>query len=241
MKQKQVSRPHISFDPAAQPTLGYCDLEPLSPNILSLDFVRAAFNIQDQVQWQIEPRYAHAFIDRFEDDPNSIRSAVCVAVVEHESEPHIIFTRRADELSHHAGQVSFPGGRVDHSDVDAVAAALRETHEEVGIEPQYLEPLAEQPIFITTTRFAMRPVVSRVHPGYKLQPNPDEVAEIFAVPLAQLMDPQQHRIHKLPYYNAQEGVYFSIDWQGRCIWGATAAVIRNLYHYLSAASIHLGA
>src|SRR5690625_5461954 len=87
----------------------------------------------------------------------------------------------------------------------------------------------------------MRPVVSMVHAGYKLQANPDEVAEIFSVPLAQLMDPQQHRIHKLPYYNAQEAVYFSIDWEGRSIGGATAAVLPNLYHYLSAAEVHLGA
>ncbi len=241
MKQKQVSQPRISFDPAAQPVLGHCPLKALSPNILSLDFVRTAFDIQDQVQWQIEPYYAHAFIQRFEDEPSSIRSAVCVAIVEQESEPHIIFTRRAEALSHHAGQVSFPGGRLDQSDASAVAAAVRETHEEVGIEPKYLEPLAEQPIFLTTTRFAMRPVVSMVHPGYQLLPNPAEVAEIFAVPLAQLMDPRQHRIHRLPYHTAQERIYFSIDWQGRCIWGATAAVVRNLYHYLSAAAVHLGA
>lgn len=241
MKHRQVSRPRNSFNPATQPTLGFCDLEPLNPNILSLDFVRAAFSVQDQIQWQIEPRYAHAFVQRFEDEPSSIRSAVCVAIVERDSEPHIIFILRADELSHHAGQVSFPGGRVDQTDASAVAAALRETHEEVGIEPRYLEPLAEQPIFLTSTRFAMRPVISMVRPGYQLQANPDEVAEIFSVPLAQLMDPQQHRIHRLPYYNAQEAVYFSIDWEGRCIWGATAAVVRNLYHYLSAAVTHLGA
>src|SRR5699024_3259544 len=123
----------------------------------------------------------------------------------------------------------------------AVETALREAHDELDIDPRCLEPLAEHPIFLTNTRFAMRPVVSMVRPGYQLQANPDEVAEIFSVPLAQLMDPQQHRIHKLPYYNAQEAVYFSIDWEGRCIWGATAAVVRNLYHYLSAAVTHLGA
>lgn len=236
----QIPSSRSSFDPASQPIIGACTLDPLDPGMLSLDFVRAAFKEQPHIQWQVEPRYAHAFVQSFTDDPQSIRSAVCVAIIEQDSELQVIFTRRAEKLLHHAGQVSFPGGRLDSTDPNAVAAALRETHEEVGIEPHYVEPLAEQPIFLTTTRFAMRPVVSLVHPGYTLQANPGEVAEIFVVPLAELMNPQRHQIHPLPYYDPQEGVYFSIDWQGRCIWGATAAVIRNLYHYLSAAAVHLG-
>lgn len=229
----------LSFDPDTQPLLGPCSLAPLDASNLTIDFIRSAFERSAQIQWQVEPLCTHAFIQSFTDHPQSVRSAVCVAIAERDSELSVIFTRRAESLPHHPGQVSFPGGRVDAGDPDAIAAALRETHEEVGIAPQYIEPLAEQPIFLTNTRFAMRPVISLLHPGYQLRPNPEEVAEIFTVPLVELMNPGRHQIHRMRNRSLREGVYFSIKWQGRNIWGATAAVVRNLYHYLSAAEKQL--
>lgn len=229
-----------SFDPDTQPWLGPCTLAPLDASKLTIDFIRTAFEHAGQIQWQVEPLYTHAFVQSFTERPQSIRSAVCVAIAERDSELYVIFTRRSDSLPHHPGQVSFPGGRVDVSDSDAIAAALRETHEEVGIAPRFIEPLAEQPIFLTNTHFAMRPVISLLHPGYQLRPNPGEVAEIFTVPLVELMNPQRHQIYRIKHSQPNDGIYFSIRWQGRNIWGATAAVVRNLYHYLSAAEKQLG-
>jgi len=245
MRTQQVSPQKnlkVPFEPAEQPIIGACSLSPIHSRLLNLDFIRAAFQHTKHIHWQVEPIYEHAFIHQFEQHPQSVRAAVCVAIMEKNNELYVLFTKRAENLLHHAGQVSFPGGRVDSTDQDAVAAALRETHEEVGIEPCYVEPLAEQPIFLTNTQFAMRPVVSLVHEGYRVQPNPCEVAEVFTVPLAKLMNPKQHRIHQLPTaLHSNERVYFSMQWEEHFIWGATAAVVRNLYHYLSAAQKHLGA
>lgn len=238
---KIISSERQYIDPDTQPWLGPCNLAPLDASKLTVDFIRTAFEHTEQVQWQVEPFYTHAFIQNFTEHPQSIQSAVCVAIAEQNSELYVIFTRRSESLLHHPGQVSFPGGRVDVGDSDAIAAALRETHEEVGIAPQYIEPLAEQPIFLTNTQFAMRPVISLLHPGYQLRPNPGEVAEIFTVPLSELMNPRRHQIHRIKNRSLKEGVYFSIHWQGRNIWGATAAVVRNLYHYLSAAEKQLSA
>lgn len=146
----------------------------------------------------------------------------------------VLFTRRASHLNHHAGQISFPGGRIEASDPDPVYAALRETHEETGIEPRYVQLLGTQPALLTTTQYAMTPVVGVLTPGYSLVPNACEVAEIFQVPLSALMDPRLHRLHQVSFPDGGHRHYFSITWQSYFIWGATAALIRNLYHQLAA-------
>src|SRR5690606_24622254 len=95
---------------------------------------------------------------------------------------HVIFTRRASHLYDHAGQISFPGGRIEASDRDATAAALRETYEEIGVSPDFIELIGVQPSFLTSTGFTMKPIIGVVRPGFTIAPDPTEVAEVFEVP-----------------------------------------------------------
>lgn len=164
------------------------------------------------------------------------QAAVLVPIVLRD-EPTVLLTQRTAHLSTHSGQVAFPGGRADPEDADAAATALREAHEEVGLESRYAEVLGHLPIYVTGTAFIITPVVALVQPGFTLTPNPGEVAAAFEVPLAFLLDPAHHRHHALEW----EGVrreWFSMPYQDgvdtRFIWGATAGMIRNFYRFMSA-------
>lgn len=155
----------------------------------------------------------------------------------HRDEPTVLLTERTEHLSTHSGQVAFPGGRTDDTDADAAATALREAHEEVGLEPGFAEVIGNLPIYVTGTSFIITPVVALVSPEFTLTPNPHEVADVFEVPLAFLMDPANHRRHAFEW----EGVrreWYSMPYQDghheRFIWGATAGMLRNFYRFLSA-------
>lgn len=226
----------LGFDPQTQPLLDLPLLPDIAQPYLNSDFIRASFS--HPVQWGVEPLFSSEFVADFSHQPQNIPSAVCVPLVQREHGLTMLLTRRSGHLPSHAGQVCFPGGRIDLSDNNATHTALRETFEEVGIAPSYIQPLGEQPIFLTGSRYAMRPVISLVKEGFSIEPNPSEVAQVFEVPLSILMSPSHHRLHS--FSTTDEGqksrYYFSISWNGYFIWGATAVVIRNFYHYLSAAS-----
>ena len=149
----------------------------------------------------------------------------------------LLLTQRTAHLSTHSGQVAFPGGRVDEDDADAVAAALREAHEEVGLLPEFVEVLGTLPTYTTGTAFVITPVVALVRPGFVLQPNPHEVADAFEVPLDFLMNPANHRRHVAEWEGARRE-WFSMPYddggQERYIWGATAGMLRNFYRLLIA-------
>jgi 8-oxo-dGTP pyrophosphatase MutT (NUDIX family) len=151
---------------------------------------------------------------------------------------HLLLTRRTDHLRDHAGQISFPGGRVEPEDDGPVATALRETEEEIGLPRRYIEVLGQLPVYTTVTAFQVTPVVGLVQPGFTLAPDPAEVAEAFEVPLAFLMNPAHHRHHRFEFAGAERR-FLSMPWQGPereyFIWGATAAMLRNLYRLLSGA------
>jgi 8-oxo-dGTP pyrophosphatase MutT (NUDIX family) len=161
-------------------------------------------------------------------------------------DPHLLLTQRTQHLSSHAGQIAFPGGKVDPQDISAEHAALREAQEEVGLSPHHVQILGTLPIYITGTAFHITPVVGLVSPEIKLVPNPFEVEDIFEVPLAFLMNPENHRLHEferdgvlrqwysMPYEEIQHSASDSI--KERFIWGATAGMIRNLYRFLLAAN-----
>lgn len=223
---------HPTFDPALQPEVKQPGATPLAPHVLELDFIRQAF--QRPVSWQVEPLFRHAFSS----DPKALKglrkAAVFMPLVQRPQGVHVIFTRRADHLSDHAGQVSFPGGCIEPADESDIAAALRETNEEIGITQDYIELMGTHPSLITTTRFRMLPVVGAVRPGFTIRPDPGEVAEVFEVPLSVLMDPEQHRLHHAPLIGADRH-YYSMTWESYFIWGATAALIRNFYRFLAAA------
>lgn len=162
-------------------------------------------------------------------------AAVLVPLVMRESGVQVLLTRRTEHLKDHAGQISFPGGRVDPGDADVWAAALREASEEIGLAAQHIEPIGMLPRYTTVTAYDVAPCVALVEPRFTLQLQADEVAEAFEVPLAYLMNPAHHRWHRLKLLGF-ERQFLSMPWhwQGReyFIWGATAAMLRNLYHQL---------
>ncbi len=185
--------------------------------------------------WQPEAREGPRFTDRA-----PAPAAVLVALVMHPRAPSLLLTERTTGLSTHAGQIAFAGGKVDAQDASAAAAALREAQEEVGLPPSHCEVLGELPQYITGTAFHITPVVALVQPGFVLQPNPSEVADVFEVPLAFLMNPANHRRHEVQWAGAQRhwwSMPYTDAQQGgteRFIWGATAGMLRNLYRFLSA-------
>lgn len=171
-----------------------------------------------------------------------VPSAVLVGLVMRD-QPTVLLTRRAMYLSDHPGQISFPGGRVEPTDPDPVATALREAHEEVGLSSEKVRCLGCLPEYVTSTGFAITPVVGLVDPGFMARADPAEVAEIFEVPLSFLMTPAQHRRHEMEAQGRRR-IFWSMHWsrgstdeaEGYFIWGATAAMLRNLYRFLVTAA-----
>ena len=152
-------------------------------------------------------------------------AAVLVAITDR-PEPGLILTQRREHLRTHAGQVAFPGGRIDEGE-DATAAALREAHEELGINPALVRLLGEADPYCTVTAYWVTPVVAVIPPDLDLAPNPEEVADWFEAPLDFVLDPANQQCMTAEYQGRTRN-YFRIDWQGRHIWGATAAMLVNL-------------
>ena len=140
--------------------------------------------------------------------------------------------RRTDGLRHHGGQVSFPGGRIEPGDVDSVAAALRESHEEIALTSLQVSPLGFLDPFTTISGFRVMPVVAVIDPSYVARPNPDEVADVFEVPLDFLMAPENLRRVEVDY-RGRRRVVLEYDWPGQRIWGATASILFNLRERLA--------
>ena len=171
--------------------------------------------------WTPELVQERAYLDR-----PIARAAVLLGLVMRE-EPMVLLTRRTAHMSTHSGQVAFPGGKVDAQDTDARHTALREAQEEVGLDPLLVQVLGELPVYITGSAFVITPVVALVDPRFIAEPNPDEVDQVFEVPLSFLMNPAHHRRHA----HEAEGLrreWFSMpyrhDQQEHFIWGATAGM-----------------
>ena len=156
-----------------------------------------------------------------------LRPAAVLIAVTDRAEPGVILTRRSEALRSHAGQVAFPGGRVDPDDADAIAAALREADEEIGLPPATVDVIGTIGLFRTVTGFEITPVVAVVPPDLPLRPHDAEVAALFEVPLAHLLDPRNH-IERTVDWMGAERTFYEIPWVGERIWGATAAMIVNL-------------
>ncbi|GIX35584.1 MAG: hypothetical protein KatS3mg126_1363 [Lysobacteraceae bacterium] len=162
---------------------------------------------------------------------DAVEAAVLVGLVERPQGAQLLLTRRTDSLRLHAGQIAFPGGRRDAGDADLVATALRETEEEVGIEPERIEPLGFLDPLLTITGFRVIPVLARLDPGFTLRLQEDEVAEAFEAPLAVLLDPG--RIERVgAVFRGRLRHTWQIRHGGYRIWGATAAIILNLGRFL---------
>ncbi len=153
-------------------------------------------------------------------------AAVLVPVVDRPS-PTVILTVRPETMRQHAGQVSFPGGRIDPGDDGPVAAALREAEEEIGLPPARVEVIGVGDLYRTVTGFEVTPVVGIVPPGLPINAHPDEVADVFEAPLDFLLDPA-NQVQREAMFRGKMRTYYEIPYQGRQIWGATAAMIVNL-------------
>ena len=161
----------------------------------------------------------------FADSP-AVEAAVLVPVTDRD-EPGVILTRRTDTLRRHAGQVAFPGGRVDPGDADVVAAALREAQEEIALDPALVEVVGLADRYRTVTGFEVTPVVGVVPPDARTERREAEVADIFEVPLTFLLDTANH-VEATVEWQGRERHYYEILWDDFRIWGATAAMIVNL-------------
>jgi 8-oxo-dGTP pyrophosphatase MutT (NUDIX family) len=164
--------------------------------------------------------------DMVEEDPSSGTPAAVLVAVTERPEPGVILTLRREHMRTHAGQVAFPGGRIDPGE-DAVTAALREAHEELLMDPASVEVVGALDPYRTVTGYRVTPVVAVIPAGLPLTPHEDEVAEWFEAPLAHLVDPA-NQVRHAALFQGRERHYYEIIWQGRRIWGATAAMIVNL-------------
>jgi 8-oxo-dGTP pyrophosphatase MutT (NUDIX family) len=157
-------------------------------------------------------------------------AAVLIPVIDRD-EPSVLLTVRSATLPDHAGQVAFPGGKIDGGDHTPAAAALREAQEEIGLGPDHIDPLGYLDIYQTTTGYRILPVVARVQPGFILSLNRGEVDEVFEVPLAFLIDPANHQRHQREWKGMVRH-YYAMPYQGRYIWGVTAGILKNMHDRL---------
>lgn len=158
-------------------------------------------------------------------------AAVLVPLVQRPDGLQVMLTRRTDHLHHHAGQISFPGGRQEDSDDGPIGCALRETVEETGLDARHVTVLGTLDEYVTVTGFRVIPVVGLVQPPFTLAPDPFEVAEVFEVPLAFVMNPQNHQ-KVARTVNGRPRPYYAIPYETYYIWGATAGMLMNLYNVL---------
>ena len=222
------------FDPKTQPW------EPASskfglvpPEALSPGFIREVLGRS------IEPRTPEIGrelpVSGYESRTSPVPAAVLVPMVMRSEGITVLLTQRTAHLHDHAGQVSFPGGRVEPDDPDAVATALRETMEETGLAHHHVDVVGRLPQYFTGTGFMITPVTALVRPGFELAPDAFEVAEVFEVPLSFLTDPANYRLHQAQLPDGAVRQYFSVPWQQFFIWGATAAMLRGMYQILAEA------
>ena len=154
-------------------------------------------------------------------------AAVLIPVVDH-PQPTVLLTQRSALLNDHAGQISFPGGKIDATDASPLDTALREAEEEVGLSRQFVDPIGYLDLYGTSFGFRILPTVARVRPGFELRITTSEVDDAFEVPLAFLMDPANHQVHSREF-RGMERSYYAMPFAERYIWGATAGILRVLY------------
>jgi 8-oxo-dGTP pyrophosphatase MutT (NUDIX family) len=197
------------------------------------EVIRERVKPADDARWLRTPGARAPFSDydlnRRPENGRRLRpAAVLVPLVDRDGELTVLLTQRTDHLNDHAGQVSFPGGRLEEHDRHAIDAALRETHEEIGLEERFIEVVGCLDDYETVTGYLVTPVVSFVRPGFTLALDTFEVADTFEVPLDFIMDPANHATGARMRHGEQRRFYF-FECQERYIWGAAAAMLMNLY------------
>ena len=218
----------LPFDPARLPVEALAGEAAIAAERLTPEWVRARF--AEWPQWQPEVAEESAWRDG-----KLRRAAVLVPLVRRASGLTVLLTQRTDHLASHAGQVSFPGGRAEEFDSSPIETALRETEEEIGLHRRHIEIVGVLPDYVTGSAYRVTPVVGLVTPPFELAADPNEVAEIFEVPLAFLMDGMHHQrmSFELPE-GAGRRSFYAMPYERFFIWGATAGMLRNLFHFLRA-------
>lgn len=166
--------------------------------------------------------------------PSVRPAAVLIGIIPRPEGPTVLLTQRPDTMASHPGQVAFPGGKIDRDDDDAVAAALREAEEEVGVDPDRVDLIARSAPYITGTEYRITPVVGLLPGDFVARPDPTEVADVFETPLDFLFNVANHQ-HGTVMYKGKPRSFVEMPWQGFRIWGVTAGIIRVLYQTLYAA------
>jgi 8-oxo-dGTP pyrophosphatase MutT (NUDIX family) len=226
-------RPRVpKYDPQLVPILvPSLDTPAINENSLNELALRKRFTTS--MDWTPEltdeSRMSIAYLDTYE----KRIAGVLVPLLNMNDEIHVLLTQRAAHLNDHAGQISFPGGRKEETDIDIQGTALREAYEEVGLHPSCVEILGSLPDYHTITGYQVTPVVGIISELGSFAPDTNEVDEIFMVPLAFLMNPANHQIRQR---TTEEGsrTFYAMPYENRFIWGATAGMLRNLYHFLRA-------
>jgi 8-oxo-dGTP pyrophosphatase MutT (NUDIX family) len=157
-----------------------------------------------------------------------IRPAAVLVPVVDRAEPTVLLTQRTAALPDHAGQIAFPGGKIDAHDESPLAAALREAEEEIGLDRRHIHPIGYLDLYMTTLGYRIVPTLARIDPVFRLTLNASEVDDAFEVPLAFLMQPSNHQRHSRPWKGLTR-TYYAIPFAERYIWGVTAGILRNLY------------
>jgi 8-oxo-dGTP pyrophosphatase MutT (NUDIX family) len=218
------------FDPTIIPVESLAGESAIHSSQLTAQWLRTRF--QNPPQWEPENSDEHLLRKRA---GAPTPAAVLMPIVFREQGPTLMFTQRTAHLTDHGGQVSFPGGRVEPSDISAIETALRETEEEVGLDRRHVEVIGMLPDYFTGTGFRVTPVVAIVHPPFDLIADPFEVAEIFEVPLSFLMDGMNHQRRSAEFPNGiGRRTFYTMPYDRFFIWGATAGMLRNLFHFLRA-------
>lgn len=231
-----VGRGIPGFDPEKTPVVRRdAHLSALALPLLQTAQVRR--RVQAAEHWQAVIQSDAARLDLMPDRPPAQAAVLLPLVVRDGHITSVVLTRRTAHLKHHAGQISFPGGKCESHDGSATATALREAHEEIGLSSGQAEILGTMPAYKTVTGFVITPVVALLPPALAWQPDPGEVAEVFEVPLSFLMNPAHHQWHEHEW-QGHKRQYLSMPWQDAAqqhyfIWGATASMLRNFYHLLA--------
>lgn len=181
----------------------------------------------------------HVLNPHYKNDTPLRPAAVLLSLIKREGGATVLFTRRTDHLEHHPGQISFPGGHVDDSDDSPQMTALRETQEECGIDPANIKIIGRVNTYLTGTGFSVTPIVGIITPPFDMSPDPIEVAEIFEVPLAFIMDPNNHQRETRVFDGDLTWYTYAMPYNDYHIWGITAGILRNFYEIVSGEKIEM--